>query len=514
MKRNSIVSFFLVFVLLLTFVLHPLNTTAASDSSEKPNAIVLNFSFFDAPAGSDEYSKGANEFLKNVADIMFELEMSNLVDVNEFEVYAKSLQYSKIAEYLNQTKYSDPLMDYLQNDERGSSAYSDFETLLDFEKNFEKVFNSSYLPKLNEMLKEAEGKKKTQLIEALDLCNNVIKFCDCVLLILPDLEPAKTKKAEAQKLINKLMGSVSSSFYSSEVHKNNLGKILFSETNIVAGKENISQFSDKYSAVSNIYAIAYLPMGVKSIKPSLTLDDKTYIGYETVQASAALKIDGEISQFPPVSVPVNIQDYQANKGYITFEIIPNAKSTVGYNFLEWYSSLFSQLKPGNHTISIELSLNNSKVASGQFELDWNNADLTKIKKNLENCQKIASDYRANLRKVPEQFKNKHKVYKDAALSDAKIKAMFMQEFKNAVSISKMVNIGDNSQTWYVEKDDWDIPVAKYSGMETWIIYKAKDGWSYITQIKFKCVYEGGGVYGKPYILMELEPAKIATKNVK
>jgi hypothetical protein len=310
-------------------------------------------------------------------------------------------------------------------------------------------------------------------------------------------------------------GSSTGNIYASDVHKNNVGKILFSETSIKAGKETAGQFTDKFTADSHLYAIAYLDSNVQSIEKIGTKFDTTYIPYETVQAAATISIDGQeyYGNSSPI-VPMNVQDYQANKAYITFEIIPNPKDTVGYDPNAWYENVFMLLSSGEHEVTIDLTLNSKKIASGSFNIDWTDADLEKIQKNAETCSKIAADYRANLRKMPAQFSQKNSPYKDASLSDKNLKAMIMSTYKNCKKITKFVTIGKSSESWYVEKDDYNYPLAKYSTKETWAIYQSADGWSYIIKVRVKCDYEGYGKYGKPYLDAMISPAKIATKNVK
>lgn len=309
--------------------------------------------------------------------------------------------------------------------------------------------------------------------------------------------------------------AAAASIYASDIHKNNVGKILFSETSIKAGKETAGQFTSKFNANSNIYAIAYLDKNVQSIDKIGEAFDDTYIPYETVQAMATITIDGAEywGNSNPI-IPMNIQDYQANKAYFTFEIVPNPKDTVGYDLTSWYENLFILLGPGEHEVSIDLTLNRQKIASGSFKIDWTNGDLAKLKKNADDCNKIAAAYRANLRKVPVQFSQKNSPYKDAELSEKNIKAMIMADYKNCKKITKYITLGNSANSWYVEKDEYDYPIAKYSTKDTWVIYEANDGWSYIIQVRVKRDYEGYGVYGEPHIDPIIAPAKIATKNVK
>lgn len=286
-------------------------------------------------------------------------------------------------------------------------------------------------------------------------------------------------------------------------------KILFSNKSIVDSTDT-NQFTDKFTANSNIYAIAYLPEPIQSIAPnSSTLNPQN----ATTFATAWVSVDG--SHFCIIEdIDMDIKDYQANKNYFTFEILPNPKSTKGNSLDKWYKSFLSELKPGNHTVEIKLWINEFPVTSGEFNLDWTNADKNKILKNIKECEKSAQDYNASMVKVPDAFKQKHKAYKDPELSDKKIKALFMKTFTDATKILKFVNIGDNSTSWTIEKNELDIPVAKNSTMATWVIYKTKDGSCYITQFDLKRTYTGGGTYGKVFISNSYQGTKIAEKNVK
>ncbi len=307
----------------------------------------------------------------------------------------------------------------------------------------------------------------------------------------------------------------SDSIYSSDVHKNNVGKILFSESSIKAGKETSSQFTDKFTADSNIYAIAYLDKKIQSISKKTNETDGTYIPYETVQATATVTIDGKEfwgNSYP--IIPVNVQDYESNKAYITFEIIPNPKDTIGYDQVSWYENIFLLLDSGNHEIKLDLNLGGQVIATGTFKIDWNTDNIEKVYNNAVECTKLASEYRAKLRKVPTQFSQKNSPYSDPILSDKNLKAMISKYYSDCKKITKYVTLGKATTSWYVEKDEYGIPEAKVSTKFTWAIYESTDGWSYIVLVEVKCDYEGGGVYGEPYISPMMSKAKIATKNIK
>lgn len=300
---------------------------------------------------------------------------------------------------------------------------------------------------------------------------------------------------------------------SSEVQKANVGKIKFSNSFIEVGKESADQFKDKFDSNSSIYAVAYLEKNIQSYTKIGDMYDDTYIPYETVQATVDFEVDGNMYT-EPVVVPVNVQEYEGNKNYVTFEVLSNLEKTIGYNQIGWAEGFFILLSSGSHEVKFTMSFGLQKVAEGTFTLDWDSSSYSKIRENAGECSKKAAEYRANLRKMPEFFKKKSVAYKDKILSDKNIKAMIQSKYEDCDSVVKLVNVGKQKNAWYIKKDEFNFPVARYSTNDTWAIYKSNDGWCYIILVKVKQDYAGGGTYGEAYIDPVIYPAKIAPANVK
>jgi len=212
-------------------------------------------------------------------------------------------------------------------------------------------------------------------------------------------------------------------------------------TPIIPGKETASQFKTSFKAGENIYAIMYLPIGIKTLVPVRDINER-YDTWETGSIRVYVNIDGEYAFSPNLYIPVDMRDYAANKPYVIMELNPSPKSTYGYDSKMWYDE-FVQMGSGSHEVVINLPYENSNAAIGSFKIDWTNADVTKIQNNVNNCMKIAETNRANIRSLPKEFSSKSAAYKDSTLSDASLKSIFTKRYKNVKKILKVVRIGSN-----------------------------------------------------------------------
>lgn len=518
MKKQGCVSIVLLMLLVFIVAAGPINTFAAFPGQKEASEYNLDFSFLnlDPKTNSAEYAAGAEKFLKDGSELMECLLQDAFTigeDLDGYYAYAEKLQLPKINEYLDQDKYFKPLAEYIENAENGFKLASYYNSMCEFEEAYKKEYTDTIAKKIDEMVAEAAGLGGNGIAQAVDLYKDAIKACDAVLLNMPNFQAAKDKKNEIQKLLEKAGGSVDSSAFASEMHKQNVGKILFSKAAVAVGKETESQFAKSFVAGDYIYGTAYLPFKAKDKIGQI--DDGTYIGYETIGLEIKYYIDGNKDCYVPVEIAMLAQDYQANKSYVAFEIMPNPATAVGYNQTDWFKYVFSTLTPGKHKVTIELThAGLGKFAEGTFEIDWTKADAAKLEKDMELASKNAVAYRANLRKMPVEFTAKHLSFTDASITDAKIKEMFLRKYPNAVKIIKLVNQGTSTGSWIIEKDEYGLPTGKRATMETWLMYQDKDGWYRFTKFWMYCEYAGFGTYNEPTFSYEMQHTKISPKNVK
>lgn len=515
--KKSIISIFMAFALLFTGIISPLTTNYANALSDEvePDKLVLDFSFFklDYESDPDKYHEGAKKFFNDFMTIGKFLMDCDTSDVDKYAQCAKAFRLKDVNDCLNDESNLNQLIKYLDNYDGNTNTVLDgIDYFNYFIKNYEARFDQTVISQIDDIFKDAAECDKSQYNLVLKKYNKVIQIVDAFLNIVGEHKGASDKKAQAQKCIDSVMKSIDTKIFSSDVHKNNIGKILFSRNSIVAGKETASSFTKSFDANSNIYAIAYLSTSLQKIVPKASYYPDPN---ETCYAAAHVKIDGVDFSYGYIKFAVDVQEYQADKGYVTFELLPNAKNTKGDNLKEWYDYLFSKLKPGKHTISVEITVGETTVAGGDFDIDWKNADLKKISNNVSNCIKISDAYRASKAQVPGVFKVKSKTYKDKSLSDNNIKALLSNAYPDFKSLTKyLVNVGDNTSGWGIQKDEYKLPVAAHSTMNTWAIYTAKDGYCYIVEFFITKDYNYlSKTYGKPYV-QTVSKTRIAAKNVK
>ena len=147
--------------------------------------------------------------------------------------------------------------------------------------------------------------------------------------------------------------SIESPVYTSDFHKQNAGKIIFSSSPIEIGKEKQSDLSDKFSTGENIWGIIYLNNTFKN----LTESNK----FEVIQN---ISVDGrETAHYSFRMLPQKIE-----QSYLKTEIIvpPDKALTKG---VKTYMKGLAGLDSGEHHIAVTMRIHNDTVASGEFILD-------------------------------------------------------------------------------------------------------------------------------------------------
>jgi hypothetical protein len=144
-------------------------------------------------------------------------------------------------------------------------------------------------------------------------------------------------------------------------------------------------------------------------------------------------------------------------------------------------------------------------------------DAEKLKADAETAVANAEDNFARSRKLPPYFSEASYQFKDADMSEAKIRAMLQKQWPNCAKIKKIVVLESHSgEEWRVSTNDLGVPRYKYSWPEILAVYEGKDGWCYyVKNISFKRDYQGGGKYGSVIFYNDdNRHYKMDCKNVK
>jgi hypothetical protein len=357
--------------------------------------------------------------------------------------------------------------------------------VMNYGKKYEEVFQGTLKGIVNNKIEEAYQKKKYNEKEAIEMAKDAFNLAEAASLILYENQEAQQLKADAEKTLNDLGGNYFKNLYTSDFHKKNAGKILFSKTPIVIGKEDPNQFVTTITGTDKLYAVAYLNAKIKDLGQSSTYD---------------LEIDGNNAYLTPFSH--NQADLELS--YYLIEIIPDPKVALhSYDPLA-FGPVLGDLSPRKHTMNLGFVFGyGEKAAIGTLSLDWSNADGAAIKANNELAAKNAQDNWARNLTLPEHFSKPSKSFGDPELSVEKIKAAIMANSEYSQNIKQITKIvigekyNESDGDWILFKNDVGIPTHKASNRGIFIIFTGKDGWCYYSKdISFKRSYEGAGTYSK------------------
>ncbi len=135
----------------------------------------------------------------------------------------------------------------------GFDGVSDYESLMRLYKEYPEIYETKFRQAINQTLDGAYQVMKTNralAVANLEVANHLNEAC---LLIVPDLKSALELRGELSKALTTI-GAEHAKVFTSDFHKKNAGKILFSKEPIVPGKENPAQFTNSFGPNDYIYA--------------------------------------------------------------------------------------------------------------------------------------------------------------------------------------------------------------------------------------------------------------------
>ncbi|MGA2296038.1 MAG: hypothetical protein ABSG15_00635 [FCB group bacterium] len=121
-----------------------------------------------------------------------------------------------------------------------------------------KYYSGQFKTDINTMMDDAyKLKGNGEMYKAIKTAKKMEDEIDFGLALFPGNPNVTEVKPDADKTFNELAGPYYAKVWSSDFHKANAGKILFSNKPIIPGKEDPVQFATSFTANDRIYAIAY-----------------------------------------------------------------------------------------------------------------------------------------------------------------------------------------------------------------------------------------------------------------
>lgn len=302
--------------------------------------------------------------------------------------------------------------------------------------------------------------------------------CMAVLLVSPGNTPFKQKLDD----INKLLGAAdaeAAKFFTSDFHKENLNKIVWSTQPLVIGKEKemASVIKNDFKSGDFIYGTAYLGVKAKDAMGSTT-NLKVWIKVDNGTAVWG----GDLSY---IEVPVAVQD----KSYIQFALVPDA---------QWLKDHYAPyLAEENWTLSYlmdELARSGDISHSITCELMFptNTTDDIESGFSLDLGAGSAS-LKTMAAKLHEQMMATRQLPKAGSLNTAALAKQCLDAVNGLGWNDKFLNCIITSSSWSIAKNELTGAILyRYIGAVCTI--KGNDGKCYYQEFGFRQDYTGGGSY--------------------
>jgi hypothetical protein len=318
---------------------------------------------------------------------------------------------------------------------------------------------------------EANPQKKMQLLEQ-------AKYeCEAVLVLAPENASFKQKLEEVKKLLGNADAEAAKN-YTSDFHKEQVGKIVWSAKPLVIGKEKEMSglIRNEFKAGEAVFGTVYLGNPVKQLMEG---NEELHVIIKVDGGTAVW--GGDLSYF---IIPLSVQD----KSYIQFALLPDedwfAKNYAPYLAKEnWTYSYFMddlvQAGDISHTITCEVdfpsSIQRNIKSSLTLDLGSGITQLKTLSTKLHN-QMMAT------RTLPK-----------AGMSNPALEAQMLTAANNLGWNDKFLKTIITSSSWAVAKNELTgVILYRYVGAVCTI--KGTDGKCYYQEFTFRQDYTGGGNY--------------------
>lgn len=313
--------------------------------------------------------------------------------------------------------------------------------------------------------------------EKAGILENARKECQAVLILSPNNTAFKQKLDD----INKLLGAAdaeAAKFYTSDFHKENLNKIIWSTQPLVIGKEKEVAGSIKQQFKSGDYIFGTVYLGVLA---------KDAMGTNT-NLRIRIRVDGGTAVWGGDLSYIELPLAAQGKSWFQFALIPDAK-WLKDNYapylaeenwtLAYFLDELSRSGDISHNITCELMFPTNKIedieSSFSLDLGTGSSDIKALAGKL-NSELMAS------RTLPK-----------AGMTNAAIEQQMVAAANNLGWNDKFQKAIITSSSWVVHKNELTGAIL-YRWLGAVCTTKSNDGKCYYQEFSFKQDYTGGGNY--------------------
>ncbi len=155
--------------------------------------------------------------------------------------------------------------------------------------------------------------------------NATKNFCEMLLRFAPNDTKATSWLNQVEKEIGRIGGNIS---YASNMHKKHLGKMLFSNKQVIIGNENEADFRTNFTSGDYIFATIFLPSKLRKLTDSYVINNME------------IKVNGMmIDEGSRTAICVSTPMQERN--YLQFAIVPDAKWKQEYGSIYLEHEMFT-----------------------------------------------------------------------------------------------------------------------------------------------------------------------------
>ncbi|MCW5520229.1 hypothetical protein J1N09_10295 [Aureitalea sp. L0-47] len=322
--------------------------------------------YYDNNLGTvNDYNLAKAEFEKLILSKSWQL--SNLLDdklgsgAEWVHSYYNTSNYLKAATEID---YPNLLKITTEGDAKfkGHNLDSKVQTVKAFERNYAAYYNETLQVVINGLIEGAFENKTGNEREAIKYIEQAKQLSEAAILILPEDSNVNSLHKQMMTAYESLTENIYKNIFTSDFHKNNIGKVVFFSKRPKIKSENISTVKDLYKAGDFIYAMAYLEGSFKDLASARN----------AIKVTTSIYVDGTEKTSHEFSM--SWESLKENKTYLYMEIIPDP-ATNTHSGPAKFSKTLANISPRNHEIKVTLTglgiglSNIIPFAEGTFTLD-------------------------------------------------------------------------------------------------------------------------------------------------
>ncbi len=433
------------------------------------------------------------DFQKTVTSKSWKL--TNLLDERLGSGAAWVYSYFNTSNYLNEATeidYPSLLKITTEGDNKFKGHNMDYkvQTVKEFGGKYLTYYNETLQNVINGLIEGAYDNKAGNKQAAAKYIEQAKQLSEATLLILPKENRIINLNKEVMSAYNSITSSVYAQVFTSDFHKDNLGKVVFFTKKPIIKSENSSSININFKAGDFIYAMAYLPGSFKDLTEARN----------AIKVTTTIYVDGTKKTAHEFGMSWAL--LQENKTYLFMEIIPNPATNKQSGPAKFAKSL-ATISPRNHEIKVSLTglgigLSNSvSFAEGTFNIDCSTGQDQLANYALKYKEKtLAGVY------MPSAKMN------NSGLIQSMKQALINEGWENNKKVQRVVITGSD---WKIYKHSLTGKTL-YRTIPAAVAFKTSGGECKYWNLTFKQVYSGTG-YGKTVVGGVGSIVELSCKNI-